>query len=197
MDLQTIEMPTKEAHEKFKEYRAAVKARHSEEDAAIMKGYKALSVGKRLLELRPAIIRGGFDHNGLPRLAVTRSDAERCWIRIHPDGRFAFSPDADWYRTRHKHRFTFSEGSAPQVERRAGFWEEFQSTVPLVPAGLRPRGSLSRYFTLFEVEQWTKTRPPAPRDPALLRHLAGDLYVVVATWNLTSLERAILGARAQ
>lgn len=198
MELKTIEMPVKEAREKFLEYRRAVQARHDDEDAAIMKGYKALSLGKRLLELRPAILRGGFDRMGLPRLAVVRSDAQQCHLRIDGDGEFVFTDDGDTWRSRHRSRFTFPADSAPRMDRnfRPLNNMQYKAMVPLVPAALRPRGSLSRYFTLFEVEEWTKVRPPAPRDPALLRHLAGDLYVVVALWNLTDLERAVLGTRA-
>lgn len=44
---------------------------------------------------------------------------------------------------------------------------------------------------LFEAE-W---RPEPPKDPALLRHIGGDLYSVVAVWDLTELERAVLAGR--
>jgi hypothetical protein len=60
-----------------------------------------------------------------------------------------------------------------------------------VPWSLRPRGGLERYHVLFEVERWAKA-PLPPGDPALLRHLRGDLYVVLGTWDLTALERAII-----
>jgi hypothetical protein len=44
---------------------------------------------------------------------------------------------------------------------------------------------------------WDPERPPAPVDPALLRHIGGDLYAVdlyavVVTWDLTEIERAVL-----
>jgi len=31
-----------------------------------------------------------------------------------------------------------------------------------------------------------------PRDPALIRHIRGDLWAVLAVWDLTELERAVL-----
>ncbi|MGH3300400.1 MAG: hypothetical protein ACRDOK_01755 [Streptosporangiaceae bacterium] len=34
-----------------------------------------------------------------------------------------------------------------------------------------------------------------PRDPALLRWIRGDLWAVVAQWDLTELERAVLSSR--
>jgi hypothetical protein len=34
-----------------------------------------------------------------------------------------------------------------------------------------------------------------PVDPALLRHIRGDLWAVLAVWNLTDLERYVLSQR--
>jgi hypothetical protein len=48
---------------------------------------------------------------------------------------------------------------------------------------------LRHYVTLFEVDQW---EPVPPTDPALLKHIAGDLYAVLAVWDLTELERAVI-----
>jgi hypothetical protein len=42
------------------------------------------------------------------------------------------------------------------------------------------------------VEEWTRV---PPRDPALLRHIRGDLWVVLAVWDLTDLERLVLSQR--
>lgn len=71
------------------------------------------------------------------------------------------------------------------------------SLVPMVPADVRPSGNLKYYFVLWEVEQWSDTSLTAvpDRDPYLLQHLAGDLYIVVAEWDLTELERAIMTGR--
>jgi hypothetical protein len=34
-----------------------------------------------------------------------------------------------------------------------------------------------------------------PRDPALIRRVAGDLWTVLSVWDLTELERAVLAQR--
>ncbi len=57
----------------------------------------------------------------------------------------------------------------------------------MIPPGLMPGGSLSRFHILWEAE-----REEIPRDPMLLRHLGKGRYVVLATWDLTDLERAVL-----
>jgi hypothetical protein len=62
--------------------------------------------------------------------------------------------------------------------------------VPLIPPEHRPnRNRLPRFHILWEVEKWD---PTPPRDPALLKWIGGDLWEVVATWDLTELERAVL-----
>lgn len=69
-----------------------------------------------------------------------------------------------------------------------------RAMVPNVPPALRPKFSLSGYLTLFEVEEW-KTAPRPPGDPALLKHIGGDLYAILAVWDLTPLEQAVLHGR--
>jgi hypothetical protein len=66
--------------------------------------------------------------------------------------------------------------------------------VPLIPPRFRPSPRRLRHcHILWEVEQWTMT---APHDPALLRHVCGDLWAVLAVWDLTELERLVLSQRA-
>jgi hypothetical protein len=67
-----------------------------------------------------------------------------------------------------------------------------ETLVPIVPPQLRPKHKIENYHTLWEVESWTLV---PPRDPMLLRHLGGYLYAVLAVWDLTDLERAVLGTR--
>jgi hypothetical protein len=45
---------------------------------------------------------------------------------------------------------------------------------------------------LWEVNQWSPARPPD--DPVLLSPLGGDLYAVLAHWDLTEIEKMVLGA---
>ena len=76
-----------------------------------------------------------------------------------------------------------------------GQWREWaleaSAIVPIVPAGLHPGPALSNYHILWDAV-WT---PEPPRDPLLLKHLAGSLYAIVAHWDLSPLERAVLAGR--
>jgi hypothetical protein len=61
----------------------------------------------------------------------------------------------------------------------------------MVPPDVMPaRGcDLSKHFVLWEVENWDAA---PPIDPILLRPIGGNLYAVVAQWDLTEVERMII-----
>jgi hypothetical protein len=66
--------------------------------------------------------------------------------------------------------------------------------VPSVPPQFRPTGALSDYHILFEAE-WQRV-PPV--DPMLLKqigHAESPLFVVLAAWDLSPLEQAVLRAK--
>lgn len=60
--------------------------------------------------------------------------------------------------------------------------------VPHIPPALRPARKLENYHILWEAD-WQQD---PPRDPMLLKRLAGTFYAVLAVWDLTDLERAVL-----
>lgn len=194
MELNAIEMPKAEAKAAFLSYRKAVKERHNREDEQIMRGYRALAQGKAVINLRDAIAAGGEDEQRRPKLAVIRADAETCFMRRERDGAVYFhvQSNAWWGRADRRKRLQFPDGTlSPWVG--GPFSIDAHAIVPNIPPALRPVHALSGYHILFEAE-W---RPVAPKDPALLKHLGGDLWAVLAVWNLTELERAVIGARAR
>lgn len=134
-------------------------------------------------------------------MAVARADARWCylgWTARYREGRreverFVFGSDDDpgWIRavSRRSAWQTVPEGTlAPPGE--SG---RLRTQVPIVPPPLRPRGALWRYHVLFEVEGWEAI---PPRDPILLRRIRGDLFAVVAVWDLTEVERMVLATRS-
>jgi hypothetical protein len=63
--------------------------------------------------------------------------------------------------------------------------------VPIIPAELMPEGSLTNYYVLWEVKEWEEL--PEPKDPYLLKRISENLFVVLGAWEITDLERAIIG----
>jgi len=197
MNLDTIDMPVDEARARYEEYSAAVKARHNVEDAVLAAGYKALSEGKKLISLQAAIRAGGIDTAGRPKLAIAPATAEWCWMSRWRDGALRFAPSQN---ERVKLGVVkLPAGTFPEVPYQV--WEAMdgwrlarntnRALVPIVPPALRPSRALIRYHILWEAE-WEKV---APVDPALLRHLSGDLWLLCSTWDLSPLERMVLAER--
>ena len=196
MNLTTIEISPEEATERLAEYEGALRGERSAEDEAIAAGYRAAKRGLSVIELSKAVEAGGRFDNGLPRIAIARGDAKECWVEVrtwtYNETSELLYRDSAWGENRgalvgnHSVRV-----SAPFRGR--GKEMRGHTIVPLIPPRHRPkRYRLKRCHVLWEVEAWT---PVPPRDPALLRHIRGDLWAVLATWDLTQLERAVLSAR--
>ncbi len=85
---------------------------------------------------------------------------------------------------------------SPEEERKNSkrwFKSYYSSIVPAIPFHLRPNGDADKYFILWEVEKWEEYQAVrAPGDPLLLERIAHPIYVVVAQWDLSDLEKRIL-----
>lgn len=197
MEIQSITMPATEARKAVAAYRRALRdGKHEQlrrEDEAILRGYREIARGHRILSISEAIHGGGENSRLLPKLAIARADEERVQVRRHRDGRVSFAGDF-LHPPRSKVDLpekTLSSIGSTRWNRGDRRWGpiDAEAIVPTIPPELRPNAALERYWILFEAE-W---RNVAPRDPALLRPLGGGLYAIVATWDLTDLERAVLG----
>lgn len=195
MELATIEATPEEAKAKLDEYRRAVRETHDKTDEMILRGYKELEKGRALIRLTESVRSAGVDDNRLPRLAVARATDER--VRCMADSRTTvFWPESmrvSWWGP--QQRAGLNSGVVRLTINRPELLSQGDprgsAIVPLIPPALRPARALHRYFILFEAV-W---EPNPPTDPALIRHLIGDLWVVVATWDLTELERAAIAVR--
>lgn len=192
-----IEMGMEDARMQLVEYQT-IKC-PTDEETAVIAGLMSLAAGKPLINLRTVIGAGGTFENGLPKLAVMDADARWCYTGRSESGSVTFSrhPRIDG---RHIHGIfrlprTLPEQKINSWAVRAEFSFSFRSQVPLVPPQHRPtRYNAKNHAILWEVEEWAQA-PRPPGDPALLRHVTGDLYSVEAVWDLTPLEMAVLGAR--
>jgi hypothetical protein len=195
MNLTTIEISEEEATAKLEEYEEALRRERNAEDEAIAMGYRAAKRGLQVIRLTQAVATGGyFEPSGLPRIAIARADATECYV--HWNGDALVYAEEQWSRDRgalvgkHTLRVPMRDAALP-VNRN---WRVGHAPVPLIPPRHRPRRyRLARCHILWEVEAWNQV--PA-RDPALLRHIRGDLWAVLAVWDLTELERAVLGQRS-
>jgi hypothetical protein len=196
MHLTTLEIPEDEVRAKLAEYEALLAEDRTAEDEAIAAGYRAAARGLPVITLSRTVAAGGFHDNGLPRIAVVNAAAQTCFATWSGDS-LVFAVTDDWRANRgalvgpSSVRVPIAE---PPATRSSSYWRMASAPVPLVPPQHRPRRPrrLSRCHVLWEVDEWA---PVVARDPALLRHIRGDLWAVLATWDLTELERAVLSQR--
>lgn len=208
MNTPLIYMNEEVAKEKVRAYRSrlgqmkgkAVSAEVQKEYEAILAGYRALAKGTPLLDLDEVMATCGFDDKGRPKLAICRANRECVKFEWRDGSHCRFTP-AD-------PRMTWSRQEADRREvllsrpGKATYRTEYglnsyygYARVPLIPADVRPpHGTEKDWFVLWEVEKWADERREimVDRDPYLLKHLGGSLYAVIAEWDLTELERAVM-----
>lgn len=187
MDVSTITMPREQARSAFEQYRDAVKLRHTEEDEQIMRCYRELSLGHDLLDVRRAMTETGLDERGRPKLAMARASWSQAWFNRQWGGGGWFQRDPIVSYSHRRLYIPFPEDTWPRDSKRD--YGAIRAIVPNLPPALRPRGRLDRYFILWEAD-WQE----APVDPILLRHVRGHLFAILAVWDLTEVERAVIGA---
>ena len=187
MNLSTIEIPRDEARARLAEYEAAIRQERSAQDEAIAMGYRAAARGLPIIRLSETVAAGGFFDSGLPRIAVVRATERECYA--HRDGRtIVYNDGVSQNRGALVGAWTVRVTLAEDPPGKR--WGHGSTIVPLIPPRFRPSPRrLKHCHILWEVESWT---PVPPHDPALIRHIRGDLWAVLACWDLSELERAVL-----
>jgi hypothetical protein len=192
---------TMDADQAQRKMEAALRERHAdalEFHQACAAAYQHLANGRQLLSLSAAIRAGGIGADGRPRFAVARADRPQVyleWRRNNPIVHYcAETQPTAWHAGRFAslNRFVDLRQTFDDARRslRTGY-----ARVPAVPADVRPAvGQLRDWFILWEVDEWADRShlAPPPRDPFLLEPIGGDLYAILAHWELTDLERAIM-----
>jgi hypothetical protein len=182
------------ARELMKAYRLHRSAQ-TPEDRAIERAYREIASGRVLIRALDSIKAAGLDEHGRPKLALARADHRRVRMSIGVSRDAQFYPlrwtkrpgrwsTAQWETTRH-------EAIVVPGLRAASHTNAADAMVPLIPVHLRPQTAIENYHILWEAE-WSEA-PPV--DPMLLRRLGGDLWIVVAAWDLTEIERAVMASR--
>jgi hypothetical protein len=198
MDVLTLSEDPKTARAELSELRANLNRARLPEDRLLAKCHRQMARGRRILDLSRAVIDAGFDEKGFPKLAVAHADQTEVWMQRRYDGELHFARHQNYrltsrYRPAHRlerlnDTIIIQGGAAPAWELRSGGAVSGRAIVPTIPARLRPR-VLTPYLLLWEAD-WVE----APVDPFLLYPLGNGLCAVVAAWDLTPLERMVIGA---
>lgn len=195
METQGITLDRAKARELYRAYKKH--AHYSEPmDDEIRRAYQLLAQGRLIIRALDSVAKAGIGDDGWPKLAISRADMPMCRCTIRHDGSAAMScePKRTWSRRQNASStkwFDFPVGTFSASMKRNSF-QTGEALVPPVPLHVRPKRGLANYHILWEAE-WQRV---PPRDPFLLRRIGvGDMWLVVAMWDMTEIERAALAAR--
>lgn len=193
METTKIELSRAEATTLYRQY-LTHREHQTPMDAEVQRIYHAISKGRVIIRAVQSIIDAGLNDEGLPKLCIAPADSQFCHFRGFPDGSgvMAGTDNAAWAVRRSKTRTVeFLAGSFPAYERRQPN-KSAKARMPIIPPMHRPKRGLPNYSVLWEAE-WL---PVPPRDPLLLRRVgASDAWMVLAGWDLTEAERAVMATR--
>jgi hypothetical protein len=187
MDISQLKIDREQAAELYRKYREhrAYQKPHDEQIAQI---YRRIAQGKTVIRALESIRNAGINADGLPRLAIARADQLFCYLHVRTPT-VCFSNEKSWWPGSRQSRskcITLQWPECPPLTKYT-----MESAVPLVPVHLRPKRGIQNYHVLYEAE-WTKRYPI---DPYLLRRFGADAWLVVAAWDLTEVERAVMSQR--
>jgi hypothetical protein len=174
----------KELYQKYQSHRA----RMTPADAEIAAIYKRIARGDKVIRALESIKAAGLNGDQFPRLAIGRADLPRIYCH-RSSTQVCFSHKRyfsfGWRSDQHRSKNVLLSWEVPRKD------QVGEAIVPLIPVHLRPKRGIENYFILWEAE-WSRTYPV---DPYLLRRFGGDAWLVVAAWDLTEAERAVMGSR--
>ncbi len=204
--IELIRESRQKAAEEYKAYKAALSTRMDNVNAEVETAYRDLmSVyghmrhGRALIDIRQAIGDAGFDEDGWPRLAIARADYRQCFCMRNSRGRVLFSglrARMNWGSVTLSVRKEDIDLRDIQADNRPSNVIQARTSAPFIPPKLLPEDSVENYYLLWEAEGWEITRIiRPPRDPMLLSRVNDTIFVVLATWEMTDLERTVLAGR--
>lgn len=211
MEVTTIEVAREQANEQYRLYSEAVKKRKEPylNDMKVLFG--AMRRGKVVLDVWQSFRETGLDANGDPKIAIAKADWKEVRLRKltrrntnwgdlsfqaifsdrDRDPHHSWSGGEKLQDLNHADDVTIPKGTweFPIEQNGSAKRERLRTLVPLVPVAFLPPHGLSNYHILWEVEKWDVVTPPG--DPMLLKRVSPNMFVVLATWELSDLEKAV------
>ena len=195
MQVEKIELNPKKARELYRKYKTH-QHYQSPMDWEVQRTYQLIAQGKTIIKAMESIVLAGADENHRPKLAIAPATAEKCYWEPGWDGGGDLYFSRDKQRTYHYTQRCItlpkSEAFPKYTDYNKRMKARGEAIPPIIPTYLKPKRGLQNYHILWEAE-WG---PTPPVDPYLLRRIGkADLWLVVAAWDLTEVERAVMSSR--
>lgn len=204
MNAPTVEITKEKAKEIYGEYLEIVKTRKEKYLLDLKQVYYHLSQGNKVLDIYEVFKKAGVSKDGDPKLAIVRADAKKCVFHKRELGAGGFNEAISLQDQTVAKRFdvelptnTFPEWKTEMFKEE---WQDeehvkiarqnIQTKTTICPAHLLPNGKLDNYYLLWEVEEWDVV--PVAKDPFLLKRINSNAFIVLAEWDLTEVEQAVI-----
>jgi hypothetical protein len=199
MNVSTISVPRETAIQKINDIEALNPKQRTDEDDALLSVFKAVRKhNAQVINIADAFRQTGLNDLGQPKLAIAQADWKDVAFTGDGEARSVYEPR---YRSFYRSGKFWQRGKPSDrvatVKLPDNTFNEFEarkilfSAVPHIPAEIRPNFHLRNYHILFEVNKWNEEYPV---DPFLLKRVVGNLFIVIAEWELTELEASLLGS---
>lgn len=192
MNIETFSETKKVATEKWREYNQAVKKTSDPLYKELKSVYNQMKAGKKVIDIFKVIQKGGVHENFHPKLAIAKATSKKVICRYFQNGTVYFLNKDEWSSKVYAADVDL-KNCLPVISHFKSFESHrLTAPVPIIPAKHLPDKLTDDYYILWEVDEW-KMVPPT--DPWLLRRITRTLFVVLAGWDLTPLEKAVMAGR--
>jgi len=199
-----ITMKPEEAEVHYKEYLELVKTRKEKYIEDLKKTYFHLSEGRKILDIYEVFKQSGVNERGEPKLAISPANSKTIIFEKLPLGSGTFTEHDRWSKANksdvHLPTNTFPIWNEEENGRMKSIYDIptprtfIEAKVPIIPAHILPEGDLKNYYILFEVKEWFEPKKAifAKGDPYLLKRINENAFALLAEWDITDVEAAIL-----
>lgn len=208
MQVEELIVEKKAVEEEIKHLKHAIKegyiSRRSTMTRDLMAVYGHLQHGGKIIDLFKTFSKTGLNENGHPKLGIVQCSAKWCYLYKKKNGGAFFSNEnkSQWkvYPNKKEGDIVVPSDTFNWSEEIFQLGSRWKCVAPIIPPRVLTIASAKltpqNYHILFEAEIWSKSKiPTPPRDPILGKMLTPNIFGIIATWDLTELERIIIRGR--
>jgi len=201
IEVESLEVPKEQVTTELENLRTGIKegyiSRRQKLTRELLAVYAHLQHGGKLVDIPLTFSKTGLRKElDLPKLGIVPVGSKICYLYKKRNGSAIFSAE-------NKSQWDVSaKGNDVELPPDTFRWQNldndrWKTLAPIIPPRINVEIACRliphEYHILYEVEQWNKSSPP--RDPILGKMLTKNLFGVLATWDLTELERKIIAGR--
>lgn len=200
MEVETLEIPQQEIKTELENLRKGIEdgfiTRKQTMTKDLLSIYGHLQHGGKIIDIPKTFAKTGLRVDDLPKLGIVPVNAKYCHLYKKSNGGAIFSIEdkRTWETYARKNDVELPPDTFNWTDLENSRWVTLAPVIPpRIHVEIACRIIPENYHILYEVEVWNKSNPP--KDPILGRMLTKNLFGIIATWDLTDLERKIIQGR--